>query len=157
MASGFQAKWLNRDSVMAALNNLSPLIEKELAIKQLEVAGDLAARIRARAPIGGQKGRRSRGTGQYRRSIIAGRLADNPGRNALKGIGVTKDKNATGIYAEFIWRWLEFGTVKMLARPHVFPTYRQRKKYMVRTMRRAINTGIKKAMAGQQAIAPDNG
>lgn len=150
MADGLKATWVNRDQVMASLRLLSPQIEKQIAAKQLEVAGDLAKRIRDKAPVGNPRWRRNRSPGQYRRSIIAGRLADNLGAQ-LHGISQTKDPNATGVFGDFIWRWLEFGTVKTLARPHIFPTYRARKKYIVRTMRRAINTGIKKAMAGQSA------
>jgi HK97 gp10 family phage protein len=67
-----------------------------------------------------------------------------PGRTPV-GISATKDPNAWGIFADFKWRWLEFGTRKMRARPHIFPTYRAARKKIRRKIANAINKEIRKA------------
>ena len=59
----------------------------------------------------------------------------------------TKDKNATGLYANYIWRFLEFGTVYMTARPHILPAYRAKRKAVRRAMHAAVNRAVRKAMA----------
>lgn len=86
---------------MARLRKLVPDAEKELAEAQLEGAQELANRIRARA---------RRRTGRYAASIQADRLSAR--RDAvITGNGSrTKDPNATGIFADFRWRFLEYGT-----------------------------------------------
>jgi len=133
-----KAKMLGRDAVMRKLRQLLPDTEKELAEEQLAVARELAGQIAARAP--------SR-TGQYRASIQGDRLSSRPGKRALgQGLrGGTKDPNATGVFAEYIWRFLEFGTVKMSRRPHVFPTYRAYRKKLRRRMSNAVNRAVRKA------------
>ena len=139
MAKFISAKFENREKVMARLNAVLPATEKELAAAQMEAGRDLASAIRARAPVR---------TGAYRDSIEAARLVDMPkkGRNAFVA-GKTKDKNAVGIYGEFMWRWLEFGTVKQAAQPHILPTYRAKRKSIRRKMAAAVNKAVKKARA----------
>jgi HK97 gp10 family phage protein len=134
-----KAQVLGREAVMRKLRALIPEAEKELAKEQLEGAKELANRIKPRAP-----GPR---TGQYQASIQGDRLSSRPGKRAIgKGLkGGTKDPNATGVFAEFIWRFLEFGTVKMAKRPHIFPTYRAYRKKLRRRMAGAINKAVRKA------------
>lgn len=135
-----RAKVLGRETVMRKLRELVPDAEKELAKAQLEGAIELANRIKPRTP-----GPR---TGQYQASIQADRLANRPSKRAVSGRGLrapTKDPNATGIFADFIWRFLEFGTVKMAARPHIFPTYRAYRKKLRRRMATAVNRAVRKA------------
>lgn len=134
-----KAKFEGREALMRRLNRLLPDTEKELAAAQLEAGRDLAGAIGNRAPVGA--------TGEYRKSIHADRLS-NKSVGALIGVGRTKDRNAVGIYAEFIWRFLEFGTVKMNAQPHVFPTYRAMKKRTRRKVASAVNKAVRKAKAG---------
>jgi len=139
MAKFFTAKIEGREKVMARLNAVLPETEKELAAVQMEVGNDLAERIAARAPVK---------TGRYRDSIMAARLQDMPkkGRNAAVAAS-TKDKNAVGIYAEFIWRFLEYGTAKQSAQPHILPTYRGQRKTIRRKMAAAVNKAVRKARA----------
>jgi HK97 gp10 family phage protein len=141
-----RAKIEGRDAVMRRLRALVPEAEKELAREQLEGAVELANRIKPRAP---------RRTGRYAASIQGDRLANRPGQRRVGGkvkttgvgrqLSATKDPNATGIFAEFIWRFLEFGTVKMAARPHIFPTYRAYRKKLRRRMANAVNRAVRKA------------
>lgn len=143
-----------------------PRLQDELATAQEEAAKELAAAIQARAP---------RHTGEYADSIVAAKL---DGRNAdLKQVGInpTKDKNAWGIFALYIWRFLEFGTKASPARPsrrnfsfrrlfvstkayrahaatpaipHIFPTYRAMRKTIRRKITQAINRATKQARKG---------
>lgn len=135
-----KAKMLGREKVTRLLNQIVPEAEKELAKAQLEGAQSVANKIKPRAP-----GPR---TGDYQASIQAARLADRPKERALGGGASnsnTKDPNATGVFADFIWRFLEFGTVKMAKRPHIFPTWRQERKRVRRNMAAAVRKAIKKA------------
>lgn len=132
-----KAKFESRDALYARLRKAVPLAEAELAKAQLEGAQELATRIRGRAP---------RNTGKYAASIQGDKLSNRPKEKAVgKGLkGQTKDPNATGVFAYFTWRWLEFGTVKMAARPHVFPTFRAYRKKLRRKMAGAVNKAIRK-------------
>jgi HK97 gp10 family phage protein len=138
----FKAKIEGREALIRRLNRLVPEAEKELAKEQLAVAQELANRVKPRAP-----GPRS---GRYMASIQGDRLANRPGKRAIgRGLkGTTKDKNATGLYAEYIWRFLEFGTVKMAARPHIFPTWRAYKRKARRRMANAVNKAVRKVKKG---------
>ena len=135
-----KAKILGREKVMRLLNQVVPEAEKELAKAQMEGAQQLANKIKPRAP-----GPR---TGAYQASIQAARLTDRPKERAVGGGAAnanTKDPNAAGVFADYIWRFLEFGTVKMAKRPHIFPTYRQEKPKIRRKMAAAVRKAVKKA------------
>lgn len=122
---------------MARLRAIAPAAETELATAQLDAAKALADKVRARAP---------RRTGRYAASIVGDKLLSRPGGNLLGGglKGQTKDKNATGVFGSFIWRFLEFGTVNMGRQPHIFPTYRAFKKTIRRRMATAVNRALRK-------------
>lgn len=135
-----KAKMLGREKVMRLLNEVVPEAEKELAKAQLEGAQQVANKIKPRAP-----GPR---TGAYQASIQADRLANRPKERALGGGASnanTKDPNATGVFADYIWRFLEFGTVKMAKRPHIFPTWRAERKRVRSRMAAAVRKAVKKA------------
>lgn len=132
-----RAKIEGRAALYRRLNRLLPDTEKEVAEAQLEAAQDLAVAIERVAPLGE--------TGEYRASIEGAKLSSKPEGRALVGVGKTKDSNATGIFAEWIWRLLEFGTVKMSAQPHVFPVYRANKKRIRRKVAGAVNKAVRKA------------
>jgi len=139
-----------RGALMARLRAIVPEAEKNLAVAQLEGAKELASRIKPRAP---------RNTGAYAASIEGDRLSNRPGQRRVGGkvkstsagreLSATKDPNATGIFADFKWRWLEFGTVKMAARPHIFPTYRAFKKQLRRKMASAVNKAVRAKKKGR--------
>ncbi len=131
-----KAKFLGREAVMKKLNRMVPDAERELAQAQMDVAKEAANRIAVRAPVGA--------TGDYKASIEADRIANRP-HQEFTGIRETKDKNATGVFAKFTWRFLEFGTVNMAARPHIFPTWRAYRKTARRKMAAAVNKAVRKA------------
>jgi HK97 gp10 family phage protein len=133
-----KAKFLGREKTMRLLNDIVPEAEKDLAKVQMESAQTLARKIKTRAP-----GPR---TGAYEASIQADLLANRP-RQRAAGDGAsnsnTKDPNATGVFADFIWRFLEFGTVKMpTKRPHIYPTYRQERPRIRRKMAAAVRKAV---------------
>ncbi len=135
-----KAKMLGRDKTMKLLNGIVPEAEKELAKAQLEGAQTVANKIKPRAP-----GPR---TGDYQASIQADKLANRPKERAVGGGASnsnTTDPNATGVFADFIWRFLEFGTVNMAKRPHIFPTWRQERKRVRSKMAAAVRKAVKKA------------
>jgi hypothetical protein len=141
-----RAKILGRETTMRLLNQIVPEAEKQLAEAQLKGAQDLAERIKQRAP----------GDGQYRASIKADKLSNRPGQKALgKGLkNETKDPNATGVFADHIWRWLEYGTQVRKTKaganrgegpaiPHIFPTYRANKARIRRSMAAAVRKAVR--------------
>lgn len=159
----------SRDAVMKRLRALVPEAETAAANAQELGAKELAEAIKGRAPSK---------SGKYKNSIIAAKLE---GRNDNKkpiGIAGTKDPNAWGVFANYIWRFLEFGTrphgIKAkrkanlsfsvngqrivtkavshpgaTAKPHIFPTYRQFRKRIRRRVATAINKAINARVKAQ--------
>lgn len=161
------AKYLARSRAIVErrLVALAPNADAAAAAAIETGAKELAAAIQARAPSK---------SGDYRNSIQAVPLA---GRNDLKskvvGIKATKDKNAWGIVADFIWRFIEFGTrphtIKAKKKPalafigkngkfvvtqqvshpgsaphpHIFNTYAEMRQRIRRRIATAINKGLK--------------
>lgn len=147
---------------MRRLRELAPNAEAQIAKAQEESAKELAEAIRSRAP---------RESGRYADSIEAGKIQGrNDGRKPI-GIQETKDPNAWGIFASYLWRFIEFGTrphtinpkkasnlsfvvdgrrvvTQQVShpgaekQPHIFPTYRQYKKRIRRRVLRAIRLAI---------------
>lgn len=152
----------SRAAVTKRLRELVPAAEAQIAKAQEDSAKELAEAMRARAP---------KKTGRYAESIEAGKLAGrNDGRKPI-GMQETKDPNAWGVFASYLWRFIEFGTrphtikakrtsdlvfyvngQKIVTpqvshpginkQPHIFPTYRQYKKRIRRRMLRAIRNAI---------------
>lgn len=171
-----KAKFLGREALTKKLNAIAPEIDKEAA-KAIEAgAKELAAAIQARAPFE---------HGDYRQSIQADRLTNRPDKQPV-GIRQTKDPNAWGVFADWYWRFLEFGTkshtikprkAKRLAwkadtgetvtakqvkhpgtnaQPHIFGTFRAMRKRIKSRVARAVNRAAKKAMEGS-VPKPDGG
>lgn len=161
-----KAKFIGREAVNRKLRQIVPEAEAEYAKAIEDGAKELAEAIRARAPRGE--------TGEYAASIEAGKLAGrNDGRKPI-GIEATKDPHAWGIFADWKWRFLEFGTKahaivtklgKRLsftdgdgervfaakvshpgaaAQPHIFPTFRAMRKRLRSRVARSINKAVRK-------------
>lgn len=156
----------SRDAVTRRLRQLVPEAEAQIAKAQETSAKELAEAIKARAPSV---------SGRYRDSIIAAKLSDRNDSKKPIGIQETKDPNAWGIFADFLWRFLEFGTAPhaikakrkpnlvftaggkkivtkqvnhpgIAKQPHIFPTYRSMRKRILRRM----STAIRKAINGKK-------
>lgn len=148
MAGG--TKFLGREALKRRLAKLVPDIEQETATAQLEAAKTLAADIRAHAPVD---------TGDYRDSIEGARFADREGDALVKFKNGARDPNATGVFASYIWRFLEFGTSDFINKgrfagsanpgiapqPHIFPTFRASRKKIKRHVAKAINRAVRRA------------
>lgn len=157
------AELKGRDALMRRLNQLAPNVEKYAAEAKLQAAEEAAELMRERAPTGA--------TLEYRESFSGERLADNPNKQQV-GVTPTKDPSAAGVFAEYIWRFLEFGTAPhstvkgggtvlgkknvaasgtgmhpgTAAQPHIFPTWRAYKKKASAKIRAAVNKAVREAM-----------
>lgn len=145
-----RAKMLGREDLNRRLRKLAPDAEKEAETAKLQVAEDLAEAVKPAAP---------HETGDYADSIEGGYLRDNPDAKKLVGVAVSKDPDAAGLFAKYIWRFLEFGTAPHTnkgkfagtqhpgtsAQPHIFPTWRAMRKKGKRKIANAINRAVRKA------------
>lgn len=103
----FSTKIIGREALQRRLDELVPEASKAAAVAKLEVAREAASRIAARAPVGA--------TGAYKDSIIGARQADMPaGERPVFGGNPSKDPDATAVYADFTWKFLEHGTAPHL-------------------------------------------
>ena len=157
---GINYKMQGRAELTRRLERLVPGVTENVAKAKLEVAQEAAAKIAQAAP---------KRTGKYAASIKGERQADNPNVKPVIGHRESKDPDATGVYAPFIWRWLEFGTKphvttkgggsnagKLRAAasgtglhpgsrkfPHIYPTWRSMKPKAKRKIANAINKYIR--------------
>lgn len=163
----FKATIIGREALTRKLESLTPGVTEAAAKAKLEVAREAANRIAAAAPTGA--------TGAYKDSIIGARQADMPGHKPLNGQS-SKDPDATAVYADFVWKFLEYGTKlhvikgkngKKLsfigangkrvsvdavvhpgatAEPHVFPTWKAYRKTAKAKISKAISAAVKKSL-----------
>lgn len=161
-----KARVLGREALTRNLERITPGVTEAAAKAKLEVAQEAARRIKDAAP---------HKTGEYAASIKGERQADNPG---IKPVGgrQSKDPDATAVYAEFIWRFIEWGTAPHLikgrggknlvfkgedgrtvsvpsvnhpggrAHPHVFPTWKAYRKAAKAKISRAIGKAVKASL-----------
>lgn len=143
--------------------NLQAVVPKALvyaAEANLKIAEEVADKIRDVAPRGA--------TLEYAESLRGDFLKNNP--NALDfSKNPTKDKDAAGLFAQWIWRFLEYGTAPhntaagggtvkgrsdfhqgignihpgTPAQPHIFPTMRAFKSTAAKIKRAAINKAFR--------------
>lgn len=159
------AQLKGREALTRRLEQLAPNIEKYTAPVKLQAAKDLAEEIRQKAPTGA--------TLEYMESIEGDVLSSRPVQERV-GTSATKDPTAAGIYASYIWNWLEFGTAPhstakgggtvlgkkkaaadgsgmhpgTAAQPHIFPTYRARKPQIRKRILAAVNKAVREARGG---------
>jgi len=159
-----RAKVLGRDALMRNLEKITPGVTKAAAEAKLEAAKEAANLISAAAPFK---------TGEYMESIQGGRQADNPNAHYIGRR--SKDPDATGIYASFIWRFLEWGTAPHLikgrgknlvfkgedgrivsvpsvdhpgarAHPHIYPTWKEFRPKAKKMVNQAVNNAVKASL-----------
>ncbi|MEI5682353.1 MULTISPECIES: HK97 gp10 family phage protein [unclassified Mesorhizobium] len=147
----FKTKVLGREALMRKLERITPGVTEAAAEAKLEVAQEAAKRIAAVAPVGV--------SGDYKASIKGARQADNPGITPVGG-QQSKDPDATAVYADYIWRFLEFGTAPhingglfpgtahpgTIRQPHVFPTWKSYRKNAKAKISRAISKAVKTSL-----------
>lgn len=152
-----------KDALFRRLTQVAPNVEKYAAEAKRKGGDELAEAIRQRAPTGA--------TLEYMESIEADELANRPHQERVSK-AAAKDPTAVGLFAEFIWRFLEFGTAPhntakgggtvlgqathregggtqhpgTRAQPHIFPVYRAMKPKIMKRIRAAVNKGVREAM-----------
>ncbi|WP_425963877.1 HK97 gp10 family phage protein [Rhizobium nepotum] len=160
-----KAKVLGRDALTKKLNQVAPLANKYAAEAKLQIANEAADKISDRAPISNDAT-----AGDYAASIQAAKISDRPNSKALVGATASKDPDATGIFADWIWHFLEFGTrphsvakgggtvagqksadgARMhpgtKAQPHIFPTWRSLRAKAKKRINDAVWRGVREAM-----------
>lgn len=158
-----KAKVAGREALFRRLAELAPSVEKYTTEAKLKAGEELADVIRVRAPEGA--------TLEYRESIEADLISSRPHQERLSA-KVKNDPHAVGLFAEFIWRFLEFGTAPhntakgggtalgwaqhragegtqhpgTQAQPHIFPTWRERRAKIKRSISLAVSRGVREAM-----------
>ena len=161
-----RAKLLGRVELTNKIRKIAPKAIEKMDEVKLQVAEEAAAAIKARAP---------RLSGDYAESIRAGLQSDNPDKIVF-GAKKSKDPTAVGVYANFIWRFIEFGSQSGVrgarvknrgannkqskelgrqsyrthpgtpAQPHIFPVWRGMRKKAMSRIRNAMNKGIREAL-----------
>ena len=146
---------MGRERLMNRLRLFVKDLDKELREVKLDAMKDVAAKIAARAPVD---------SGDYRDSIEAGLVSDNPQANRRPGYRKSKDPDEVAIYGEFIWRFLEYGTAEHIAggmfegavipattpQPHVMPTWRGNREVVKKKVRKVVNRLVRKSNAGRR-------
>ncbi|RZJ44956.1 MAG: HK97 gp10 family phage protein [Brevundimonas sp.] len=132
MASGFRKG--DRAKARALFRKVSPTVRKHVAKALADNAEDLSEAIRGRVPkdtgdlaqsVGWERGRR------------AGNARDG---DAQRDLSVTVFE---GDDASFYGPFVEFGTKDQPARPHFYPTYRQKKRALKARLSRAVTLAVK--------------
>lgn len=138
--------------VIKALEEIAPGVTEELTKVKFDNIKRLETLVRSIAP---------KRTGKYSNSITGDFLSAYPRAVAKSQKGAPKatgsrlpvagaggaDPNGVGLFAPYIWAWLEFGTVKTRRRPHIYPAYRSLRPKLRSAMTRAVNKAVKKAIA----------
>lgn len=154
MADGVKVKVRDLDIRLAKLRKIVPAIDTEVDGALAEVTGELVSVAQSVAP---------KKTGAYASSINARRMDGTAtfenrkykGGRGLFGLGKrrlsvsSRTISATlswGVFANWIWTFLEFGTVNRPATPHLFPAYRLLRKKIKSRIRRAMNKAVKDAL-----------
>ena len=158
-----KATVLGRERLMAKLDQVAPNATKYVNEVKLQIAEEAAEKIRARAPRGASL--------EYAESIEGDFVKNHPQQKQV-GIQATKDPDAAGIFALFIWRFLEFGTAPhntakgggtvagrkaaragqghlhpgTKAQPHIFPVWRAMRAKAKQRIQTALRKGIREAM-----------
>jgi len=123
-----KTKMRNKDRLHRKLSKLVDGLDGQMQKDMEKGAEELADTVRSFAPVK---------TGEYKNSIKAKKVDQFTDRTS----GDTySNVNAWGLYANYIWRFLEFGTKKMLSRPHIFGPYR----ILRRRIKGRIHRGLRK-------------
>lgn len=157
-----KAKVVGRGALMKRLNAIVPEADRYTAEAKLQAMQELADKVRVRAPTGA--------TLDYMESIEGDRIGDRQAQE-VAGRRASKDPTAAGLFAKFIWRFLEFGTAphntakgggtvlgQMKMRegggnrhpgsrpfPHIFSTWREYRPTAAKKVRNALNKAIRQA------------
>ena len=136
MTDGARLVVRNKDRVFRRLREVVPAIAREVEPAAAKGAEEVADQARTWAP---------RRDGDYAESIVAKPLTEMAAR-----AGSARPIAAWGVFAKWIWRFVEFGTAPRgahpgtSAQPHLFPAYRVLRKRVVSRISRAIGKAVKR-------------
>lgn len=162
---GFKVKVAGREELMRRLERITPGVTEAAAEAKLEAVKEAANLISADAP---------HDSGEYMESIQGDFQKNRPGIAPVGG-KQSKDPDAVGVYADWKWRFLEFGTAPhkikakakpalvfrdggpiivaeevnhpgSRAQPHVFPAWREYKPKAKRKIAKAVNDAVKRSL-----------
>lgn len=163
---GFKVKVAGREELMRRLERITPGVTEAAAEAKLEAVKEAANLISADAP---------HDSGEYMESIQGDFQKNRPGIVPVGG-RQSKDPDAAAVYADYRWRWLEFGTAphkiagrngKRLifrgadgdlvstkevqhpgsrAHPHVFSNWTEYKPKAKRKIAKAVNDAVKRSL-----------
>jgi hypothetical protein len=157
-----KATVLGRAKLMEKLDQVAPNATKYVNDVKLQIAQEAAEKMRAAAPRGA--------TLEYAESIEGDLVKNHPVQKQV-GIQSSKDPDAAGIFASFIWRFLEFGTAPhntakgggtvkgkkaavaghmhpgSKAHPHIFPVWRAMRAKAKQRIQAALRKGVREAMS----------
>lgn len=143
-----KAKFKGRAELENKISLFAPRSLQAAAEAKEEAFTELAEKIRTRAPVD---------DGDYRDSIRSSGVSDADYlRNIKRKFKQSKDLSVVGLFASPLWRLLEFGTNPRVQdktgratgavrkRPHIFPTYRQMRKRLIRKVNKAMRDEVRK-------------
>lgn len=160
-----KATFIGRDKLQAKLDAIAPKAAIYAAAAKLQIAEEAAGKIAQGAPRGA--------TLVYAESIVGDFLKNHPKQSQV-GIRDTKDPDAAGIFAPFIWRFLEFGTAPhntakgggsplgkathtggggtqhpgTARQPHIFNVWRTMRAGAKKKIQAAVNKAVREVMKG---------
>jgi len=116
-----KAKIEGREALTRKLDQMAPMANKYAAEEKLAIAKEAAAKMAAVSPP-------KNVTGEYKSSLQGDFLRNRKTDKTLNGSDhqPTKDADATGIFANYIWRFLEFGTKANAEGSHRDRRYKKR-------------------------------
>lgn len=139
MVADVKFKIRNKDRLHRKLSKLVDGFDQQVEADMKKGAEELAVAVKGYAPVK---------TGEYRDSIVAKPVTQFD-QHSSTGITRVVEARAWGLYANDIWRFLEFGTQKMRSRPHIFGLFRLMRRRIRGRISRGINKKVK-AIVGTQ-------
>ena len=143
----------NKEKLFRKLRSMDDEIEKDVQGAALKGAQEVAAMAANLAPKNPQTPSDYAGSinaqpvtslsaNQFNSAIGAGRIKVRKGQD-LRTNGVA----AAGVFAKFVWRFIEYGTVNNPPHPHMGVSYRALRKRIQGRMSRAIGKAVKRIAA----------
>lgn len=134
------AKLSRRDKAVMKLAALPKSVRAAVAAETERQVRDLAGLIKRRAPVAQIDG------GELKASVTV-HQGGAPGTNKAKADPELTFDIVAGGKDAFYARWQEFGNVHHGAQPFFYPSYRQRKTAIKRSISRAVNKAAKAVAA----------
>lgn len=141
MSDGVKIRYPNKEQIFARLRKISPNVDAEIAKSNERFARQFVSQIKNLAPDDSGKLKQS-----LRYGFVDPETKTEVASAQIRSRGAGGTRTALGIFGEFYWKFIEFGTVNTAARPFIYPIYRLMKTKYLRTARAAINRAVKSAV-----------